>query len=142
MQFKRKVVSAAVAVLSLALFLCAAPKQARADDTGAVLLGAALGVAGTAIYENVLHKQQAATQVVGYTSSGCAIYADGHTGCNNVAPGTAITPGAYGRYGAGTYGNGAGRYAPASRYGYGRYAGVAPGSYARRTTESGYARRR
>lgn len=144
MQIKTKAVTAAVAVLSLALFVCAAPKEARADDTGAVLLGAALGVAGTAIYENVLHKQQAASQVVGYTSQGCAVYADGHVGCNNAGAGTptVATPAGYGRYGAGTYGSGAGRYAAGSRYGYGRYAGTAPASYGRRTAESTYGRRR
>lgn len=137
--------SAAVAVLSLALFVCAAPKQARADDTGAVLLGAALGVAGTAIYENVLHKQQEATQVVGYTAQGCAVYADGHIGCNNVAPGTAtVTPGAYGRNGGGTYGYGGrygGGYAAGSRYGYGRAAGMYPQAYGRRTAQT-YGNRR
>lgn len=157
MSNKTKALSAVVAAFSLALVLCAAPKAARADDTTSVLLGAALGVAGTAIYENVLHKQQTASQVVGYTAQGCAVYADGHVGCNNAngVPTVSSTNG-YGRY-AGNAPYGYGRSAGNAPYGYGRSAATTPYGYGqyggysrataypangRRTAESTYARRR
>ena len=127
---------AAIAAFILMLGLFAAPRPARADDTTSTLLGAAIGVAGTLIYENVLHRQQSASTVVGYTSNGCAVYADGHTGCATTTNGlpptvscvgqtcTNGTPASYGRYGR----NGT--------YGYGRYGG-GYGNYSTYGTNAG-----
>ena len=159
MQNKTKAFSAVVAVIMLALAVCAVPKPARADDTSSLLLGAAIGVAGSLIVDNLVHQRQEATQVVGYTPQGCPVYANGSTGCPNgnyqtVNPagygrsgysGYASTPYAYGRYGAPyAYGRYYGNYATSAPYGYGRYGGttttVAP-SATRRVTESVYRRR-
>ena len=120
---------AVIGAIVLAIAFSCVPRPARADDTTSLLLGAAVGVAGTILYENMLHRQQAATQVVGYTANGCAIYADGHTGCASSAAGVPPTvscvgancagPASYGRYGGNAAQNGGyyGRRAAQTRYG-------------------------
>jgi len=130
MHTRTRVSLAAVAAFTLAVGVIGAPRAARADDTASLLLGAAAGIAATAIYENVLHKQQAASQVVGYTANGCAVYADGHTGCNTTTANTPIActgqncanGAGYGRYAGSGYGSG--RYNGGNRpYGQTAYGG-------------------
>ncbi|MBV8151982.1 MAG: hypothetical protein JOY59_10530 [Candidatus Eremiobacteraeota bacterium] len=119
---RTKVFIAVISAFAFAGGVLSVPKPAKADDVSSLLLGAAAGIAATAIYENVLHKQQASSQIVGYTANGCAVYADGHTGCTNTTSGAPIS--CVGQTCAG--GTGYGRYSgvqhPYSQTAYGQSA--------------------
>jgi hypothetical protein len=92
MHFKAKAIPAfaVAAALMVAGVFSTPPKPASADATTTLLLGAA-AIAGVVIYENVQHKQQAANQIVGYTTQGYPVYADGHVGWGNTQTNTTNT---------------------------------------------------
>jgi hypothetical protein len=57
----------------------AAPRPVMAQSQGTIntLLGAAAVVGGIILYNNYVHKKQAANTVVGYTANGGTVYGDG-----------------------------------------------------------------
>ena len=70
----RTSIAAALAVAVLGL---SAPQPARANTTSTLLIGAA-AAAGIFTAINVSNKNAKANSLAGYTSSGDAVYADGH----------------------------------------------------------------
>ena len=56
-----------------------APRPAVAQSQGTIntLLGAAALVGGIILYNNYVHKRQAANSIVGYTANGGTVYGDG-----------------------------------------------------------------
>ena len=56
-----------------------APRPAVASTQGTIntLLGAAAVIGGIILYNNYIHKRQAANSVVGYTANGGTVYGDG-----------------------------------------------------------------
>lgn len=65
------------AALAAAVLALSAPQPAKADTTSTLLIGAA-AAAGIFTAVNVSNKNAKANQVVGHTSSGNTVYADGH----------------------------------------------------------------
>lgn len=89
-----------------------APARASTQDTINTAAGIAAVVGGIVLYNNYLHKRQAAHQVVGYTRNGGTIYGDGRIVMPN---GQTYYPGPNNQYPGGQYAYYDPRYQP---YGY------------------------
>jgi len=78
------------------------PKPAVAQSQGTVntIIGAAAVIGGIILYNNYVHRQQAANSIVGYTSNGGTIYGDGRIAMPN---GRFYTPNSNGQYANGQY---------------------------------------
>ena len=94
-----------LAVIALAASIFATgtpPRQVAAQSQGTIttLLAAAAVIGGIVLYNNYVHKKQAANAVVGYTRNGGTIYGDGRILMPNAQT---IYPNANGQYPWGQY---------------------------------------
>jgi hypothetical protein len=94
-----------LAVTALAASILATgtpPRQVAAQSQGTIttLLAAAAIIGGIVLYDNYVHKKQAANAVVGYTRNGGTIYGDGRIVMPN---GQSIYPNSNGQYPWGQY---------------------------------------
>ena len=73
----------------------ARPAAASTGSTWTIIESAAALIGGIILYNNYMHKRQAANTVVGYTSNGGTVYGDGRIVMPN---GAVIYPGPNGQY--------------------------------------------
>lgn len=101
-RFSKLAVGAGTAAAVSLGALTAAPEPADAQSQGTIntILGAAALVGGIILYNNYVHKRQAANSVVGYTANGGTVYGDGRV----VMPsGQVFYPNSAGQYPWGQY---------------------------------------
>lgn len=84
-----------VMTASLVAAPLARPAAASTGSTWTIIESAAALIGGIILYNNYMHKRQAANTVVGYTSNGGTVYGDGRIVMPN---GAVIYPGPNGQY--------------------------------------------
>ena len=80
---------------SLAAGPLARPAAASTGSTWTIIESAAAVVGGIVLYNNYVHKKQAANTVVGYTRNGGTVYGDGRIVMPN---GSVVYPNSHGQY--------------------------------------------
>jgi len=124
MKIERLPKIAVASLAAVAISMSAIPKPAQAQSQGTIntILGAVAAVGGIILYNNYVHKRQAANTVVGYTQYGGQVYGDGRIVTPN---GQTIYPNANGQYSNGGYTY----YAPQANYNQYRYDRERSGRY-------------
>ena len=93
-QFSKIALAFAIAS-SLAVGPLARPAAASTGSTWTIIGSAAALVGGIVLYNNYIHKKQAANSIVGYTRNGGTVYGDGRIVMPN---GSTVYPNSHGQY--------------------------------------------